>query len=129
MISAGLPTCRSKEDWAANALPESKSHMDSVMVGIQSEWANRRVRAGEDGSAAGVRGTGYSAALGGGRTPESVVAEHLALRGGGGGFFGGAGNEVFGGLGHEIPDGRRRESSKQDVEPLGDFGKAPQIGR
>ena len=66
MISAGLPTCRPQDDWAANATPESKAHMDSVMTAIQSDWASVRVRPGQDGAAAGVRGTGYSAALGGG---------------------------------------------------------------
>ena len=127
MISAGLPTCRPQDDWAANATPESRAHMDSVMAGIQRDWASVRVRPGEDGSGAGGRGTGYSAALGGGelgvrleqggaagiitsrpklawrmgggRTPESVVAEQLAPRGGGNGFFGGFGNALNTGWG------------------------------
>ncbi len=66
MISAGLPTCRPQDDWAADATPASRAHMDSVMTAIQRDWTSVRVRPGEDGSAAGVRGTGYSAALGGG---------------------------------------------------------------
>ena len=127
MISAGLPTCRPQDDWAANATPESKAHMDTVMVGIQRDWASVRVRPGEDGSAAGVRGTGYSSALGGGelgvrleqagaagiitsrpklawrmgggRTPESVVAEQLAPRGPANLFFGGPGNALNTGWG------------------------------
>jgi hypothetical protein len=127
MISAGLPTCRPQDDWAANAMPESKAHMDSVMVEIQRDWTSVRVRPGEDGSAAGVRGTGYSSALGGGelgvrleqggaagiitsrpklawrmgggRTPESVVAEQLAPRGPANPFFGGFGNALNTGWG------------------------------
>ena len=127
MISAALPTCRPQDDWAANATPESKAHMDSIMVAIQRDWASVRVRPGEDGSAAGVRGTGYSSALGGGelgvrleqagaggiitsrpklawrmgggRTPQSVVAEQLAPREPANFFFGGPGNALNTGWG------------------------------
>jgi carboxypeptidase Q len=131
LISAALPTCRPQDDWAANATPESKAHMDSVMVAIQQDWASVRVRPGQDGAGAGVRGTGYSAALGGGelgvrleaggaagiissrpklswrmgggRTPEQVVADELdpqrAGRGGGFGFgFGNALNTGWGAM-------------------------------
>lgn len=69
MISAGLPTCRPQDDWAANATPESKARMDSLMVATQREWATVRVppnNPGINGASAGVRGTGYSPALGGG---------------------------------------------------------------
>ena len=69
MISAPLPTCRPQDDWAANATPESKTRMDSLMVTTQREWASVRVGPNNpsvSGASAGVRGTGYSAALGGG---------------------------------------------------------------
>jgi hypothetical protein len=69
MISAPLPTCRPQDDWAANATPESKARMDSLMVSTQRDWASIRVNPsapGANGAAAGVRGTGYSSALGGG---------------------------------------------------------------
>ena len=69
MISAALPTCRPQDDWAANATPESKARMDSLMVATQREWASVRVPPNSPpalGASAGVRGTGYSAALGGG---------------------------------------------------------------
>lgn len=124
MISAALPTCRPQDDWAANATPESKAHMDSVMVAVQRDWASVRAGPNQDGAGAGVRGTGYSAALGGGelgvrleeagaagiissrpklrwsmgggRTPEQVVAAELNPqgRGGGFGFGGGSGNAL-----------------------------------
>jgi hypothetical protein len=69
MISAALPTCRPQDDWAANATPESKARMDSLMVATQREWAGVRVNPNNltmSGVSAGVRGTGYFAALGGG---------------------------------------------------------------
>jgi len=124
MISAALPTCRPQDDWAANATPESKAHMDSVMVAIQRDWASVRAGPDVDGAGAGVRGTGYSAALGGGelglrleaagaagiissrpklawrmgggRTPQQVVAAELDPqgRGGGRGFGFGFGNAL-----------------------------------
>ncbi len=126
MISAGLPTCRPQDDWAANATPASKAHMDSVMVSIQSDWASVRVRPGEDGANAGVRGTGYSAALGGGElgvrleqggaagiitsrpklpwqlggglTPEEVVAQELDPDGRAGYRYGNALNTGWGAM-------------------------------
>ncbi len=117
LISAGLPTCRPQDDWAVNATPESKAHMDSVMVAIQRDWATVRPGPDVDGASAGLRGTGYSPALGGGslgvrleaggaagiitsrpklrwqpgggRTPEQVVADELdPARAMGGGYFG-----------------------------------------
>jgi carboxypeptidase Q len=126
MISAGLPTCRPQDDWAANATPQSKARMDSIMVTVQRDWASVGARPGEDGAAAGVRGSGYSSALGGGelglrleeagaagiitsrpklrwtlgggRTPESVVASAAAAEAGGrrGGFGAGALNTGWG---------------------------------
>ncbi len=44
MISAPLPTCRPQDDWAANATPESKARMDTLMVTTQRAWASRRAR-------------------------------------------------------------------------------------
>jgi hypothetical protein len=69
MISAGLPTCRPQDDWAANATAESKARMDSLMAATQREWASARVSPNNSaitGANAGVRGTGYASALGGG---------------------------------------------------------------
>ncbi|HZD03592.1 MAG TPA: M20/M25/M40 family metallo-hydrolase, partial [Longimicrobiales bacterium] len=119
MISAALPTCRPQDDWAMNATPGSKARMDTLMVETQRAWSP--VRAGPDGNgaAAGLRGTGYYPALGGGnlgvrleaggaagiitsrpklswrmdggRAPEDVVAAELMAQGRGGGSFGFAG--------------------------------------
>jgi hypothetical protein len=69
MISAPLPPCRPQDDWAANATPESKARMDSLMVSTQRDWASVRATPNNPsitGANDGVRGTGYSAALGGG---------------------------------------------------------------
>ena len=69
MISAGLPTCRPQDDWAQNATPESKARMDSVMVATQQDWSPVRVNPNNPaitGASAGLRGTGYFPALGGG---------------------------------------------------------------
>lgn len=126
MISAALPTCRPQDDWAANATPESKARMDTLMVSTQREWASVRVTAANpgDGASAGVRGSGYSSALGGGelglrleqggaagiiasrpklswtmgggRTPAQVVA--AGNQGGFGGFGGGALNTGWGAM-------------------------------
>ncbi len=57
LAAAPMPTCRPPEDWATNATPESQLRMDSLAVAIRGEWAGGR---------GGVRGTGYSLALGGG---------------------------------------------------------------
>ncbi len=116
LISAALPTCRPQDDWAMNATPESKARMDTLMVETQRAWSVVRPRPGEDGAGAGLRGTGYYPALGGGdlgvrleeagaagiltsrpklawrmgggRTPEQVVAAELDPQGRGGGGFG-----------------------------------------
>ncbi len=116
LISAALPTCRPQDDWAMNATPESKARMDTLMVETEQAWSVVRPRPGADGAGAGLRGTGYYPALGGGdlgvrleeagaagivlsrpklswrmgggRTPEQVVAAELDPEGRGGGFFG-----------------------------------------
>ena len=130
MISAGLPTCRPQDDWAANATPESKARMDSLMVTTQREWAPVRVNPNNPsvtGASAGVRGTGYFPALGGGelgvrledggaagiitsrpklqwtmgggRTPEQVVEQMQNPNAPGRGFgFGGALNTGWGAM-------------------------------
>ncbi len=127
LISAGLPTCRPQDDWAANATPESKAHMDSVMVAIERDWATVRRGPGVDGASAGLRGTGYSPALGGGslgvrleeggaagivtsrpklswrmgggRTPEQVVADELDPSRSAGGYYGFGGGALNTGWG------------------------------
>lgn len=53
LVSAPQPTCRPREDWTANATPESKARMDSLRTAVQREWSGRN-----------VRGTGYSLAIG-----------------------------------------------------------------
>lgn len=114
MISAALPTCRPQDDWAMNATPGSKARMDTLMVETQRAWTPVRPGQGVGGASAGLRGTGYYPALGGGdlgvrleeggaagiitsrpklswrldggRTPETVVAAELDPQGRGGGF-------------------------------------------
>lgn len=53
LVSAPLPTCRPREDWATNATPESKAKMDTLRAQISREWTSRN-----------IRGTGYNLALG-----------------------------------------------------------------
>jgi carboxypeptidase Q len=53
LLSGALPTCRPREDWAANATPASRAHMDSLRDSVAREWTSRN-----------VRGTGYNLALG-----------------------------------------------------------------
>src|SRR5689334_4537874 len=53
LVSAPQPTCRTREDWAENATPESKIAMDSVRARVSREWTSRN-----------IRGTGYNLALG-----------------------------------------------------------------
>lgn len=65
MISAPLPTCRSQAQYNALGTPEEAAAMAKAMTDSKREWASVRAREGE-GASAGVRGTGYSAALGGG---------------------------------------------------------------
>ena len=65
LVSAPMPTCRPPEDWVENATPASQFRMDSLAAETQAEWApalGGNVAPG----AGGVRGTGYSLALGGG---------------------------------------------------------------
>ncbi|MEO5800009.1 MAG: M20/M25/M40 family metallo-hydrolase [Gemmatimonadales bacterium] len=73
LVSAGLPTCRPQDDWQANATPEVKARMDTLMVKTQREWGSRD-----------VRGTGYSLALGGGelavRLEQGGVAGVISSR-------------------------------------------------
>ena len=111
LVAAPMPTCRPPEDWAQNATEASQLRMDSLVVATQTEWA-----AGRGGE--GVRGTGYSLALGGGtlgirlekagvagvvtsrpklsfRIPNPVAQAGAAGRGG----FGGGGPNGTGGWG------------------------------
>jgi carboxypeptidase Q len=105
LVSAAMPTCRPPEDWTQNATAESALRMDSLMVATQAEWSAAR-------GGGGVRGTGYSLALGGGtlgvRLEQAGVAGMITSRpklsfripnanaaggaGGGGGGRGGAPN-------------------------------------
>jgi len=111
MVSAAYPTCRPPEDWTQNATPASALRMDSLMVATQSEWAAQR-------GGGGVRGTGYSLALGGGtlgmrlekagaagvitsrpKLSFRIPAADGAGRGGRGGGFGGGAPNGTGGWG------------------------------
>nr|MBA2626393.1 M20/M25/M40 family metallo-hydrolase [Gemmatimonadales bacterium] len=73
LVSAAQPTCRPREDWQANATPESKVRMDSLRAQVQREWGGRN-----------VRGTGYSLAIGTGelgvRLEEGGVAGVVTSR-------------------------------------------------
>src|SRR6185437_3250203 len=108
LVAAPMPTCRPPEDWAQNATPASQLRMDSLASSIQSEWASH--------GAAGVRGTGYSLALGGGtlgvRLEQAGAAGVITSRpkltfripnpnaaAGGRGGFGGGGPNGTGGWG------------------------------
>jgi carboxypeptidase Q len=69
LISAPMPTCRTQEQWNAFGTPESAAKMAVDVVAAKTEWASQRVNPNNPaitGANAGVRGTGYSAALGGG---------------------------------------------------------------
>lgn len=107
LVAAPMPTCRPPEDWAQNATPESQLRMDSLAVAVRNEWS-----AGRGGG--GVRGTGYSLALGGGtlgmRLEQAGVAGVITSRpklsfsipnpnaqGGAGGAGGGGGRGGRGG--------------------------------
>ncbi len=126
LISAGLPTCRPQDDWAMNATPESKARMDTLMVETGKDWSVVRPGPGVDGASAGLHGTGYYPALGGGdlgvrleaggaagiissrpklswrmgggRTPEQVAAAELEGRGDPFGGFAGALNTGWGAM-------------------------------
>jgi carboxypeptidase Q len=52
LISAAYPTCRPEEEWAAQATPESKARMDTVIVKLVADWATR------------IRNTGYPVTAG-----------------------------------------------------------------
>jgi carboxypeptidase Q len=111
LVSAPMPTCRPPEDWTLNATAESALRMDSLVVATQSEWSAPR-------GGGGVRGTGYSLALGGGtlgmRLEQGGVAGVITSRpklsfripnpdaaagAGGRGGFGGGGPNGTGGWG------------------------------
>ena len=55
MISAALPTCRSQEQWSSFGTPEAVAKLAADVAAARAGWGGRN-----------VRGTGYSAALGGG---------------------------------------------------------------
>ncbi|MGH7582509.1 MAG: M28 family peptidase, partial [Gemmatimonadales bacterium] len=98
LISAALPTCRGRDEWLQYATPASLARMDTLVSKAREGWTGRD-----------VRGTGYSAALGGGELgvrleqggaggiissrPKLVWPNVLAPAGGRGGFGcrGGAG--------------------------------------
>jgi carboxypeptidase Q len=56
LVSAPPATCRPTADWEQFATPESRARMNAIRAERTREWANPD-----------VRGTGYSAALGGGK--------------------------------------------------------------
>ena len=114
LVSAPMPTCRPPEDWAQNATPASQLRMDSLAAATQAEWSAPRGGNVAPG-AGGVRGTGYSLALGGGtlgmRLEQAGVAGVITSRpklsfripnpgaaqaGGGRGGFGGGPNGTGG---------------------------------
>jgi hypothetical protein len=115
LVAAPMPTCRPPEDWTQNATPESALRMDSLVVATQAEWNPARGGNVAPGGG-GVRGTGYSLALGGGtlamRLEQGGVAGVITSRpklsfripnpnaaagaGGRGGFGGGAPNGTGG---------------------------------
>lgn len=65
MISAPMPTCRSQAQYNALGTTQEAADMADAVIKAKAEWASVRARGG-NGASAGVRGTGYSAALGGG---------------------------------------------------------------
>ena len=83
LVSAPMPTCRPPEDWAQNATPASQLRMDSLAAATQAEWAAPR-GANVPAGGGGVRGTGYSLALGGGtlgmRLEQAGVAGVITSR-------------------------------------------------
>src|ERR1017187_5109137 len=71
LIAAPLPTCRSQDQWNAFGTPESAAKMAAEVTAVKAEWTSARVNPNNPnstitGANAGVRGTGYSSALGGG---------------------------------------------------------------
>ena len=128
LIAAPMPTCRSQEQWAAFGTPESAAKMAADVVASKAAWAIKRP--GTDpltgkpyttplgdvvtGANGGIRGTGYSPALGGGelglRLEEGgaggIVNSRVKLTftgAGGGGGRGGAGGGRGGGAGGGNP--------------------------
>jgi len=73
LVSAPLPTCRPREDWATNATPESNEKMDSLRARVAREWTSRN-----------IRGTGYNLALGTGdlgmRMEQAGIAGMITSR-------------------------------------------------
>lgn len=73
LVSAPMPTCRPREDWAQNATPESRARMDSMVNAVKQEWGGKN-----------VRGTGYSLAIGTGelglRLEQAGVAGIITSR-------------------------------------------------
>ncbi|HEY4319903.1 MAG TPA: M20/M25/M40 family metallo-hydrolase [Gemmatimonadales bacterium] len=109
MISAPMPTCRSQDQYNTLGTPEEAAEMARDVVAVKAEWANGR---DANGKSTGVRGTGYSAALGGGElgvrleqggaggiiTSRPKLAYTLPNAGGAGGRGGaGGGRGGFGG--------------------------------
>jgi len=111
MISAPMPTCRAQSQYTALGTPEEAAEMAKAVTESKAEWASARARDGE-GASAGVRGTGYSAALGGGelglRLEQGGAAGIITSRpkltwstsggAGGRGGFGGGGAGSQGGV-------------------------------
>ncbi len=105
MISAPMPTCRSQDQYNYYGTPAEAADMAKAVTDVKREWSGR----GADGKFEGVRGTGYSAALGGGElgvrleeggaggiiTSRPKLAYAVPGAGGRGGFGGGRGG--FGG--------------------------------
>jgi hypothetical protein len=83
LVSAPMPTCRPPDDWVQNATPASQLRMDSLAAATQQEWAAARGPNVPPGGG-GVRGTGYSLALGGGtlgmRLEQAGVAGVITSR-------------------------------------------------
>jgi hypothetical protein len=67
LVSAPQPTCRTTDDWTAQATPASRERMDSLRAQVRREWANPD-----------VRGTGYSLALGTGELGLRLEAAGVA---------------------------------------------------
>lgn len=69
LISAPLPTCRSQDQWNVFGTPASAARMAADVAAVRMEWLSQRAEPNNPtitGANAGVRGTGYSSALGGG---------------------------------------------------------------
>lgn len=109
MISAPMPTCRSQAQYTALGTAEEAADMAKAVTESKTEWASARARSGE-GASAGVRGTGYSSALGGGELgvrleqggAGGIITSRPKLtwstRTNAGGGFGGGGSGSQGGV-------------------------------